>query len=122
LLQSTIYLLFVNYLSTDPKGLRAKMRWFSSDVSDEARRDISSHSPIELAKSEAVTQGSLGRSPISVNLRSLGLRVADLSRPVRRSLEVAFSIRTTAGQGGRDSVKVAQYEVLGNVVKDTPVP
>jgi len=46
---------------------------------------------------EAVTQESLGRSPISANLRSLGLYTEDLSR--------------------RDSVKVAQYEVLGNDAK-----
>jgi hypothetical protein len=39
----------------------------------------------------------LGLRPISVNLRSLGLYVEDLSR--------------------RDSVKVAQYEVLGNDAK-----
>jgi hypothetical protein len=39
------------------------MRWvFSGDVSDEARRNIQS-SEIEFAKSEAVTQESLGRSP-----------------------------------------------------------
>jgi hypothetical protein len=45
-----------------------------------------------------VVQDSLGRSPISVNLRSLHLYVEDLSR--------------------RDSVKVeAQYEVLGNDAK-----
>jgi hypothetical protein len=41
---------------------------FSGDVSDEARRNIQS-SEIEFAKSEAVTQESLGRSPISANLR-----------------------------------------------------
>jgi hypothetical protein len=45
----------------------------------------------------AAIQDSLGRSPISVNLRSLRLYVEDLSR--------------------RDSVKVAQYEVLGNDAK-----
>jgi hypothetical protein len=54
-------------------------------------------SQIELAKSEAVTQESLGRSPISANLRSLGLYTEDLSR--------------------RESVKVAQYEVLRNNAK-----
>jgi hypothetical protein len=57
---------------------------------------------------EAVTQESLGRSPISANLRSLGLYTEDLSRLVRHSPE---------GEGGRDSVKVAQYEVLGNDAK-----
>ena len=40
---------------------------------------------------------ALGRSPISVNLRGLRLHVEDLSR--------------------RDSLKVAQYEVLGNDAK-----
>jgi hypothetical protein len=44
-----------------------------------------------------VTQESRGLRPISVNLRSLRLYVEDLSR--------------------RDSVKVAQYEVLGNEAK-----
>ncbi len=39
---------------------------------------------------------------------SLGLYGEDLSRLVRRSPE---------GEGGRDSVKVAQYEVLGNEAK-----
>jgi hypothetical protein len=38
--------------------------------------------------------------PIGVNLRGLGLRGQDLSRLVRRSPE---------GEGGRDSVKVAQH-------------
>jgi hypothetical protein len=49
---------------------------------------------------EAATQDSLGRSPISANLRSLGLYLEDLSR--------------------RDSVKVAQYPAaagLGNDAK-----
>jgi hypothetical protein len=41
---------------------------------------------------EAAPQDSQGRSPISANLRSLGLYTEDLSRLVRRSLEVAFSI------------------------------
>src|ERR1700751_2001608 len=41
----------------------------------------------------------LGRSPISANLRVLGLYAEGLSR--------------------RDSVKVAQYEVLGNDAKKT---
>jgi hypothetical protein len=52
--------------------------------------------------SEAVTQDSLGLRPISANLRSLGLYTEDLSRLVRRSLEVVFSIRTTvmAKEGG----------------------
>jgi hypothetical protein len=72
---------------------------FSGDVSDEARRNIRTIGD-ELAKSEAGTQDSLegGRSPISANLRSLGLYTEDLSRLVRRSLEVAFSIRTRAGR------------------------
>jgi hypothetical protein len=39
-----------------------------------------------------------GLRPISANLRSLGLYTEDLSRLVRRSLEVAYSIRTTAGR------------------------
>jgi hypothetical protein len=47
------------------------------------------------------TQDSLGCSPISANLRVLGLYAEGLSR--------------------RDSVKVAQYEVLGNDAK-RPVP
>jgi hypothetical protein len=51
----------------------------------------------ELAKSEAALHDSLGRSPISANLRVLGLYAEDLSQ--------------------RDSVKVAQYEVLGNEAK-----
>jgi hypothetical protein len=37
----------------------------------------------------------------------------DLSRLVRRSPE---------GEGGRDSLKVAQYEVLGNEAKNRSVP
>jgi hypothetical protein len=44
-----------------------------------------------------VFHDSLGRSPISANLRSLGLYTEDLSL--------------------RDSVKVVQYEVLGNDAK-----
>jgi hypothetical protein len=65
--------------------------------SDEARRNIEP-SEIELSKSEAATQDSLeGYARISVNLRNLGLYDEDLSR--------------------RDSVKVAQYEVLGNDAK-----
>jgi hypothetical protein len=51
-----------------------------------------------VAKSEAATQDSLeGYARISVNLRNLGLYDEDLSR--------------------RDSVKEAQYEVLGNDAK-----
>jgi len=46
------------------------MRWvFSGDVSDEARKGTFEASEIELAKSEAVTQESLERNPISANLR-----------------------------------------------------
>src|ERR1700730_10428532 len=48
----------------------------------------------KILSGEAATQDSLGLSPRSVNLRGLGLYAEDLSR--------------------RDSVKVAQYEVLGN--------
>jgi hypothetical protein len=46
------------------------------------------------------------------------LYTEDLSRLVRRSLEAVFSIRTTvmAKEEGT-SVKVAQYEVLGNDAK-----
>jgi hypothetical protein len=59
-----------------------------------------------------------GLTPISANLRSLGLYSEDLSRLVRRSLEVAFfRFELRRGEGGRDSVKVAQYEVLGNDAK-----
>jgi hypothetical protein len=82
-------------------------------------------------KSEAVTQESLGRSPISINLRSLGLYTEDLSRLVRHRPKATFALRATArpqyegratakrrrGEGGRDSLKVAQYEVLGNDAK-----
>jgi hypothetical protein len=51
------------------------MRWvFSGDVSDEARRNIQS-SEIEFAKSEAVTQESLGRSPRKSDpKKSIGLK------------------------------------------------
>jgi hypothetical protein len=56
-------------------------------------------------------------------LKRLGLRGDELSRLVRRSpggrlLDLNFG----RGEGGRDSVKVAQYEVLGNEAKDTSVP
>jgi hypothetical protein len=100
-------------------------------VSDEATRNVQS-SEIEFAKSEAVTQESLARrSPISANLRSSGLYTEDLSRPVRHRPKATFALRATArpqregratakrrrGEGGRDSVKVAQYEVLGNDAK-----
>jgi hypothetical protein len=50
-----------------------------------------------VSSGEAVTQESLGLRPISANLRVLGLYAEGLSR--------------------RDSVKVAQYEVLGNDAK-----
>jgi hypothetical protein len=59
------------------------------------------------------------------------LYTEDLSRPVRHSPKATFALRSTArphyegratakrrrGEGGRDSVKVAQYEVLGNDAK-----
>jgi hypothetical protein len=48
-------------------------------------------------RAEGAVQDSLGLHPISANLRRLGLYAEDLSR--------------------RDSVKVAQYEVLGNDAK-----
>jgi hypothetical protein len=103
----------------------------SGDVSDEAKKEHFQPSEIELAKSEAVIQESLGLRPISANLRSLGLYTEDLSRPVRHSPKATFALRATArpqyegratakrrrGEGGRDSVKVAQYEVLGNDAK-----
>jgi hypothetical protein len=47
--------------------------------------------------SEAVTQESLVAAH-KRQLKGLGLYAEDLSRLVRRSLEVAFSIRTTAGR------------------------
>jgi hypothetical protein len=51
------------------------MRWvFSGDVPDE-REGTFQPSEIELAKSEAVTQESLGRSPIGANLRG-AIRIA----------------------------------------------
>jgi hypothetical protein len=65
------------------------------------------------------------------NIKRLGLYGEDLSRLVRRSREASFALRATArplyegralarrrrGEGGRDSMKVAQYEVLGNEAK-----
>jgi hypothetical protein len=46
----------------------------------------------------ADSEFKIRRPPMRVNLSGLGLYAEDLSRLVRRSLEVAFSIRTTAGR------------------------
>jgi hypothetical protein len=73
------------------------MRWvFSGDVSDE-REGTFQPSEIELAKSEAVTQETLGRSPISANLRG-------------RDQDRCWWLEKSVPQ---DFTKVAQYEVLG---------
>jgi hypothetical protein len=59
----------------------------------------------------------LGLRSISANLRSLGLYTEDLSclSAIARRPPSLFELRR--GEGGRDSVKVAQYEVLGNDAK-----
>jgi hypothetical protein len=73
------------------------------------------------------SHGIARRRSMRGNIKRLGLYGEDLSRLVRRSREAAFALRATArplyegralarrrrGEGGRDSVKVAQYEVLG---------
>ena len=64
---------------------------------------------------EDVHSPECSRDPVAAHarqLKGLGLYSKDLSRLVRRSPE---------GEGGRDSVKIAQYEVLGNE-QNTPVP
>jgi len=56
----------------------------------------------EIAKITKVKgRTQIGRRPAAAHarqLKGLGLYAEDLSRLVRRSLEVAFSIRTTAGR------------------------
>jgi hypothetical protein len=62
----------------------------------------------------ADSEFKIRRPPMRVNLRGLGLYAEDLSRLVRRSWRSPFRFELRQGEGGRDSVKVAQYEVLGN--------
>ena len=61
------------------------------------RNELVGDTEYESCSAEGAFHESLGRCPISVNLSNLRLYVEDLSR--------------------RDSVKVAQYEVLGNDAK-----
>jgi hypothetical protein len=70
----------------------------------------------ELANVSRSASGAGGSGPAVAHRRQIkGLRLPgeNLSRLVRRSLKAAFRLELCRGEGGRDSVKVAQYEVLG---------
>jgi hypothetical protein len=103
------------------------------------REGTFNHRRSSFAKSEAVTQESLGRSPISANLRGrdqdrcwrlekIGpagtsrspVRSAGLvllksypSRPVRRSQAAAFALRATAGRGRNGTIERCRQSLSG---------